>query len=92
MIPNLRLRDLAVETAQSMGIPVQFSVIEGGATDGGVLHLHKGGVPTLVIGVPARHIHSHGAIVHRDDMARAIALVTALVQRLDAETVARLRP
>ena len=92
MIPNLRLRDLAVETAQSMGIPVQFSVIEGGATDGGVIHLHKGGVPTLVIGVPARHIHSHGAIVHRDDMERAIALVTALVQRLDAETVARLRP
>jgi len=92
MIPNLRLRDLAVETAQSMGIPVQFSVIEGGATDGGVIHLRKGGVPTLVIGVPARHIHSHGAIVHRDDIERAIALVTALVQRLDAETVARLRP
>ena len=56
------------------------------------MHLHKGGVPTLVIGVPARHIHSHGAIVHRDDVERAIALVTALVRRLDAETVARLRP
>lgn len=92
MIPNLRLRDLAVETAQSLGIPVQFSVIEGGATDGGVIHLHKGGVPTLVIGVPARHIHSHGAIVHRDDVERAIALTAALVQRLDAETVARLKP
>jgi len=92
MIPNLRLRDLAVETARSLGIPVQFSVLEGGATDGGVIHLHKGGVPTLVIGVPARHIHSHGAIVHRDDVERAIALVTALVQRLDAETAARLRP
>lgn len=92
MIPNLRLRDLAVETAQSLGIPIQFSVIEGGATDGGVIHLHKGGVPTLVIGVPARHIHSHSAIIHREDVERAIALVTALVQRLDAETVARLKP
>ncbi|WP_448591067.1 M42 family metallopeptidase [Thermoflexus hugenholtzii] len=91
MIPNLRLRDLAVETARALGIPIQFSVIEGGATDGGVIHLHKGGVPTLVLGVPARHIHSHGGIVHRDDVERAIALVTALVQRLDAETVARLR-
>ncbi|SNB52507.1 M42 family metallopeptidase [Thermoflexus hugenholtzii] len=91
MIPNLRLRDLAVETARVLGIPIQFSVIEGGATDGGVIHLHKGGVPTLVLGVPARHIHSHGGIVHRDDVEQAIALVTALVQRLDAETVARLR-
>lgn len=92
MIPNLRLRDLAVETARSLGIPIQFSVIEGGATDGGVIHLHKGGVPTLVIGVPARHIHSHSAIIHREDVERAITLVTALVQRLDAETVARLKP
>lgn len=92
MIPNLRLRDLAIEIAHSLEIPVQFSVLEGGATDGGIVHLHKGGVPTLVIGVPARHIHSHGAIVHRDDVERAIALVTALVRRLDAETVARLRP
>ncbi|MER3399779.1 MAG: peptidase M28 [Thermoflexus sp.] len=92
MIPNLRLRDLAIEVARSLQIPVQFSVLEGGATDGGIVHLHKGGVPTLVIGVPARHIHSHGAIVHRDDVERAIALVTALVRRLDAETVARLRP
>ncbi|WP_448594229.1 M42 family metallopeptidase [Thermoflexus hugenholtzii] len=91
MIPNLRLRDLAVETACALGIPIQFSVIEGGATDGGVIHLHKGGVPTLVLGVPARHIHSHGGIVHRDDVERAIALVTALVQRLDTETVAHLR-
>ncbi len=92
MIPNLRLRDLAVETARSLGIPIQFSVLEGGATDGGVIHLHKGGVPTLVIGVPARHIHSHGAIIHREDVERAIAWVTALVRRLDAETVARLKP
>ncbi len=92
MIPNLRLRDLAVETAQSLGIPIQFSVLEGGATDGGVIHLHQGGVPTLVIGVPARHIHSHGAIIHREDVERAIALVAALVQRLDAGTAARLKP
>lgn len=90
MIPNLALRDLVIDTARELDIPLQFSAISGGATDGGAIHLHGAGVPTVVIGVAARHIHSHGAILHRDDYDRAVRLVTALVERLDQETVARL--
>ena len=48
------------------------------------------GVPTVVIGVPARHIHSHGSIIHRDDYDHAVQLVTAVVAKLDAATVAGL--
>ena len=44
----------------------------------------------LVIGVPARHIHSHGSIIHRDDYDHAVQLVTAVVAKLDAATVAGL--
>ena len=62
----------------------------GGATDGAAIHLHNTGVPTVVIGVPARHIHSHSAIIHRDDYDRAVALVTAVVAKLDAATVENL--
>lgn len=59
----------------------------GGATDGSAIHLHGTGVPTIVVGVPARHIHSHGAIIHRDDYDRAIQLITAVVAKLDQATV-----
>lgn len=90
MIPNLALRDLVIDTARELEIPLQFSAIQGGATDGGAIHLHGTGVPTVVIGVAARHIHSHGAILHRDDYDRAVRLVAALVEKLDPETVARL--
>lgn len=90
MIPNLALRDLVIDTARELDIPLQFSSIQGGATDGGAIHLHGAGVPTVVIGVAARHIHSHGAILHRDDYDRAVRLVAALVERLDQETVERL--
>lgn len=92
MIPNLRLRDLVIETAQALGIPLQLSAIEGGATDGALIHLHGIGVPTVVLGVPSRHIHSHGAIIHRDDYDNALKLLAALVQKLDRETVAALTP
>lgn len=90
MIPNLRLRDLVIETAQELDIPLQFSTLTGGATDGAQIHLHRTGVPTVVLGVPARHIHSHAAIIHRDDYDWALRLLVALVERLDAEIAAGL--
>ena len=90
MIPNLRLRDLVMDTARELEIPLQISFIEAGATDGGTIHLHETGVPTVVIGVAARHIHSHSAILHRDDYDRAVRLLVELLIRLDAHTVAGL--
>jgi endoglucanase len=87
MIPNIRLRDLVIQIADEIGVPLQFSAISGGATDGAAVQLHGLGVPTVVIGVPARHIHSHGAIIHRDDYDNAVKLVTAVVARLDQSMV-----
>jgi endoglucanase len=87
MIPNLRLRDLVMTTAEELKIPLQLSLIEGGATDGGIIHIHNEGVPTVVLGVAARHIHSHGSIIHRDDYDNALKLLVALVHKLDSQTV-----
>jgi endoglucanase len=92
MIPNLKLRDLVIDTAEALGIPLQFSAMPGGATDGAAIHMHGTGVPTVVIGVPARHIHSHGSIIHRHDYDHAVQLLTAVVAKLDAATVAGLTP
>lgn len=91
MIPNLRLRDLAIETAQANGIPYQLDVLARGGTDGGPIHQNASGVPSLVIGVPSRHIHSHQGIINRGDFDAAVRLVVELVRRLDAKTVATLR-
>lgn len=87
MIPNLALRNLFIETARDLEIPLQLSALMGGATDGAQIHLHRSGVPTVVIGVPARHIHSHAAILHRDDYDRALRLISAVIAKLDEETV-----
>lgn len=87
MLPNLRLRDLVIETAERENIPLQLSVMPGGATDGAQIHVHAAGVPTVALGVPTRHIHSHTAIMRRDDYDHALQLVLALIQRLDRKTV-----
>ena len=90
LIPNLKLRSLIVETARAESIPVQLSYVEGGSTDGAAIHLHQTGVPTAVMAVAARHIHSHSSIIHRDDFDQAVKLLTAVIRRLDAPTVAGL--
>jgi len=87
MIPNLKLRDFVMDTAAELGVPVQTSTIEGGATDGAAIHMFRSGVPTVVIAVPARHIHSHSSIIHRDDYDQAVRLLVALLSRLDASCV-----
>jgi putative aminopeptidase FrvX len=90
MIPNLKLRDLVMDTARDLGLPLQVSAMEGGATDGAAIHLHKIGVPTVVLGVPARHIHSHSSIIHRDDYDAALKLVVAVLRKLDSAAAAAL--
>jgi endoglucanase len=88
MIPNLKFRDMVIDLASELEIPLQMSAITGGATDGGAIHLHKTGVPTVVIGVPTRHIHSDSSIIHRDDYDRTVQLLLALLMRLDTVTTA----
>lgn len=92
MIPNLKLRDMVIDLAKSLDIPLQISSMEGGATDGSAIHLHKTGVPTVVVSVPTRHIHSHNSIIRRDDFDNSVKLVTELILRLDQATVNSLSP
>lgn len=91
MIPNLKLRDLVIDTAKKNKIPLQFTTMEGGATDGSAIHLHNIGVPTVVIGVPTRHIHSHNAIMHRDDFDNTVKLMKKVLEKLDKKTVGRIK-
>ena len=86
-VPNLKLRDLVIDTAKKEKIPLQFTTMEGGATDGSIIHLHKHGVPTVVIGVPTRHIHSHNSILKRVDIDDTIELVLKVIKKLDKRTV-----
>jgi len=89
-IPNLKLRELILDTARSENITVQISYVEAGGTDAGAIHLHGIGVPSAIMAVAARHIHSHSSIIHREDYDLAVKLLTAVIQRLDASTVAGL--
>ena len=91
MVPHSKLRDFAFDVATAEGIPLQVDAMARGGTDAGRMHIHRGGVPSLVLAVPTRYIHTHQGIIHLDDYENALRLLIAMIKRLDRATVADLR-
>lgn len=85
MIPHGKLRDLVINIAEQNNIPYQLAFTEGGGTDAGRIHVHAQGVPSLVLSIPTRYIHSHNSIIHRDDYAAAVRLLVAIAKKLDSK-------
>ncbi|MEE8577337.1 MAG: M42 family metallopeptidase [candidate division Zixibacteria bacterium] len=90
MIPNLKLRDLVISTAESRKIPYHLTYMERGATDGGRVHMTRTGVPSVVIGAPTRYIHSHNSVMYRTDYDNTVKLACEVIKKLDRKTVASL--
>ena len=87
-IMNRRFTQCALKLAEEKGIPHQTAVRKSGSTDARAIHLHGAGAPTIVLGVPARYIHSHNSIIHIQDYLSALDLTLQLLRILDQKTVA----
>ena len=70
-LSNRRLVRFVENTAAAAGIPIQVAVRKSGGTDANTIHRFGAGVPTVVIGVPARYIHTHVSIIHWQDYRAA---------------------
>ncbi|MGG4166788.1 M42 family metallopeptidase [Rossellomorea vietnamensis] len=90
MVSHKGLRDFVTDTADEHNIPYQFDAIAGGGTDSGAIHLTANGVPALSITIATRYIHSHAAMLHRDDYENAVKLITEVIKKLDKDTVAKI--
>lgn len=85
---NRRLVRFVVDTAEAEGVPHQVAVRKSGGTDAKAMQFAETGVPCVVLGTPARYIHSHNSVINLSDYLAVVALTRALARRLDAETVA----
>lgn len=90
-IPNRKMVRLVEDTAKAAGIPLQHDLVQGYGDDSAAIQATAGGVPTVNLVVPARYTHAHNGIIDRADFDRTVDLVVALIKRLDAAEVARLR-
>ncbi|KAB7705945.1 M20/M25/M40 family metallo-hydrolase [Bacillus aerolatus] len=91
MVSHKGLRDFVTDVADELNIPYQFDAMAGGGTDSGAIHVTSGGVPSLSITIATRYIHSHAAMLHRDDYENAVKLIGEVVLRLDSDTVNKIK-
>ncbi len=90
MVTHKGMREWVLDTAETHGIPYQYFISQGG-TDAGRVHTNLNGVPSAVIGICSRYIHTSASIIHVDDYAAAKALLVELVKTTDRATVESLK-
>lgn len=87
LIADRRLVRHLLDTAEAEGIPYQIRAPKGGGTDGGRIHLAREGVPTAVVSIPCRYLHSPRSIISKSDLELAVRLLRAALLRLTPESL-----
>jgi endoglucanase len=86
-IINHALFELLLKTAEAekIGFTVEASG-RGTGTDADAVHLSRGGVPTALVSIPIRYMHSPVELVQLDDVQATARLIAAAALRLQRET------
>ncbi|MFA5146725.1 MAG: M42 family metallopeptidase [Candidatus Omnitrophota bacterium] len=82
VIVNEKMKDLLTDTAGKNKIKYQVGITEGGMTDGAIIYMNKEGVPTGVLSIPTRYIHSPTGVFNIDDVDAAAKLAIKAIERL----------
>ncbi|MGD2120883.1 MAG: M42 family metallopeptidase [Gemmatimonadota bacterium] len=79
--------DGLVEAAEAEGIDYTIQAApKATRTDADAIHLVRMGVPTGLISVPNRYMHSPNEIVSLEDLQSTAELMSAFIRRLDGDT------
>ncbi len=71
------------EAAETNNIPYQLEVSSGGTTDASAIHLSKQGIPSGVISIPTRYIHTPVSVLSMSDLEKSAKLVARAIEIVD---------
>ena len=76
------IKDLLIKAGDENDINYQLEVSDGGTTDATAIHLTREGIPTGVLSVPTRYIHTPVSVCSMDDVESTIQLIVAAINDL----------
>ncbi|MCS7124848.1 MAG: M42 family metallopeptidase [Candidatus Bathyarchaeota archaeon] len=82
LITHPKVLRLLVEAAEEINIPYQLETGLPGSTDAARIALTREGVPSGVISVPTRYIHSPVSLVSLKDLENTVKLTATAVQKI----------
>jgi endoglucanase len=80
VIAHPMVKELMIRRAEEAGIPYQLEVLEAGGTDSGAIHLTREGIPSGVVSIPCRYVHSAHEMIDKDDLANSVKLLTTILE------------
>lgn len=81
-----RVSEMLIEAAEAEKIPYTLSAsARSTGTDADAIHVSRGGVPTGLVSVPLRYMHSPVEVVQVDDIENTARLLAAFAMRIPAD-------
>ncbi len=79
MLAHGGVKQWMADTAERLGIPYQFEVLDGGTTDAMAIQTSRAGVAAGVISIPCRYVHTPSEMVDYRDVQNAVRLLVGLL-------------
>lgn len=80
MISSPKVNERLVKNAELDNIPYQYKKPMYGGTDAGKIHISREGVPSSVVSVPCRYIHSPTSLLKLDDILNTVHFIDAFIR------------
>ena len=80
LVTHPAVKQMMVDLAREFDIKYQMEVLEFGGTDAGAIHLTRAGVPSGVVSIPCRYVHSPSEMVSMTDVNASVSLIKAIVE------------
>ena len=85
--PNQKLVAALKSCAAHNDLPLQFSTMKTGATDGGRYNVMGGGRPVVALCLPTRYLHANSGMISKADYDALLTLIRDFLTTLTAEKV-----
>ena len=80
MISHPKINKRIIKNAEIENIPYQIKKPLYGGTDAGKIHISRRGIPSSVVSVPCRYIHSPTSLLKLQDLYDTIRLIDAFIK------------
>ncbi|MHB0877103.1 MAG: M42 family metallopeptidase [Anaerolineae bacterium] len=80
MLAHPAVKDLLVQRAEENGIRYQMEVLDGGTTDARAIQTARGGIPSGVLSIPCRYVHTPSEMIDMADYQAGVDLLLAVLR------------
>ncbi len=84
---NPRFVKFTIDIAKKKKLTFQEAVRSSGGNNAAVITLHDRGIPTIVLGVPVRYIHSHHCIATVQDFETTVTWCKEILKALNRDII-----